>query len=642
MANSDLFAFAPDGSSKPADHAGESPRIVPLSSSFDLGAFPSETPEPAEEPPAASVSLTAEAADETTALEVQSIVAAPSAIEATGLEQSEPRAPVPPLAPDDDVRSRSTLETSPSPSETHVEGHHTLADLLERHGGLGWREAVGIVHALCLRLQDSPTHAPILLEPRNIEITTVGDVDLLPSQTGGDPLVIQVGRLLRTMLAGEAIPPELRLLISQATFELPIFKSVSDLAKALQHVGDLQQTEDVRTSLMLKTQPVLVAAPQLPQQSQPPRPILPVPFRNDRTRARRRRVLSANGALVGAILLAAGLTAALFLIRSGSAPQNASGARPNAAAPVAAAEATPPAGASMPIERSPVESPRQPAVDPPVPRGMTGSAPLAHTVKPNGRTRGAAPRPDAVPYPALPYEPPAPPAPRVGSNTSPGVSPRETERRAAALIADGQAHEASMVFDGLVLANPLYEPKGQDLTPEALAAFRASRKLLLPVIALRDYDRAKNALSTGDPERALLLGNQVTAILDRIETEPTPNLRRNVQELVDKAASAKLSMEEVVYSRAGAGIVLPRLLSRGFPATTPAGVPANRVGTVELIVGRLGDVEFVKLYTPLNRYHERMIVSAVKAWRFQPATKDGRPIRFRLTMTINLPESGAE
>jgi hypothetical protein len=59
-------------------------------------------------------------------------------------------------------------------------------------------------------------------------------------------------------------------------------------------------------------------------------------------------------------------------------------------------------------------------------------------------------------------------------------------------------------------------------------------------------------------------------------------------------------------------------------------------------VGRLGDVEVVKLYTPLNRYHERMIVSAVKAWRFQPATKDGRPIRFRLTMTINLPESGAE
>ena len=159
---------------------------------------------------------------------------------------------------------------------------------------------------------------------------------------------------------------------------------------------------------------------------------------------------------------------------------------------------------------------------------------------------------------------------------------------------------------------------------------------------MRDYDRAKTALTAGDPERALVLGNQVNAILDRIEAEPTPNLRRNVQELVDKATSAKLTMDDVVYSRPGAGIVGPRLLSRGFPATTPAGVPANRVGTVELIVGRLGDVEFVKLYTPLNRYHERMIVSAVKAWRYQPATKDGRPVRFRLTVTINLPESGTE
>ena len=37
-----------------------------------------------------------------------------------------------------------------------------------------------------------------------------------------------------------------------------------------------------------------------------------------------------------------------------------------------------------------------------------------------------------------------------------------------------------------------------------------------------------------------------------------------------------------------------------------------------------GSVEHVKLNTPLNRHHERMIVSPAKAWQFRPATKGGR------------------
>ena len=87
-------------------------------------------------------------------------------------------------------------------------------------------------------------------------------------------------------------------------------------------------------------------------------------------------------------------------------------------------------------------------------------------------------------------------------------------------------------------------------------------------------------------------------------------------------------------------MIPPEPLSRQFPE----GVPREshpRVGTLELIIGKTGDVEFVKLHTPLNRYHERMIVSAVKAWRYRPALKAGNPVRFRLTISVNLPESPA-
>ena len=47
----------------------------------------------------------------------------------------------------------------------------TLLDVLERRDAMNWREAVAIVHKLCLQLKDSPSEHPIVLEPRNILLT---------------------------------------------------------------------------------------------------------------------------------------------------------------------------------------------------------------------------------------------------------------------------------------------------------------------------------------------------------------------------------------------------------------------------------------------------------------------------------------
>ena len=91
-------------------------------------------------------------------------------------------------------------------------GPGTLVDLIERRGGFDWREAVAVIHQICLYLKEHAQHPPILLDPRTIQITEKGEVQLLSGQTSSDPLVIQVGRLMRTMLMGKEAPPELRLL----------------------------------------------------------------------------------------------------------------------------------------------------------------------------------------------------------------------------------------------------------------------------------------------------------------------------------------------------------------------------------------------------------------------------------------------
>jgi hypothetical protein len=119
-------------------------------------------------------------------------------------------------------------------------------------------------------------------------------------------------------------------------------------------------------------------------------------------------------------------------------------------------------------------------------------------------------------------------------------------------------------------------------------------------------------------------------------------MREQVRDLLESATAAKAAVDDIVYSDADVGIVPPRQLSRQFPATSPLGVPPHRVGTLTIVVARDGTVDNVKLHTPLNRYHERMVVSAAKAWLYRPATRNGRPVKYRLTVKINLPESGTD
>ncbi len=527
----------------------------------------------------------------------------------------------------------------------------TLLELLDRHGGLDWRRAVSVVHQVCLQLKGQSSHTPILLEARNILVTNDGEVQLLPSQPGGDPLVIQLGRLLRTLLRGNEAPPELRLLLAQATFELPIFESIEEVDRALRQLDKLE--EDPENGKGFIGPVVLPPTPEPAERiaerpTQAPRPFLPKPQAptGRRKRSSGNGLFYAYGLQIALALVVVAIATSLLLrnpqwlwpetaVRTNAAPAT-SGATVEPPVTLSAAPATAPA--APPLDLEPTRSSNRPSVLPaptlpPPPstaRSAAGRAPAAtrlDTTVRNAESSGASASPATSSAPVA----------TVGS-----ASPRESQRRATALLAQGQTAEAAMVFDALLLSNPLYEPNPTELTPEALSTFRTSQRLLLPNIAQRDFERGRAALSAGDPDRALSLGKEAAAIMDRRVAETPPQLRDQVQRLVEEATTAKSAADEIVYTANDKGVIAPRELSRGFPLNPPTGVPPSRVGTLDMIIGRDGGVEFVHLITPLNRYHERMIVSAAKAWRYRPATRNGRPVRFHLTVKINLPESGTD
>ena len=91
--------------------------------------------------------------------------------------------------------------------------------------------------------------------------------------------------------------------------------------------------------------------------------------------------------------------------------------------------------------------------------------------------------------------------------------------------------------------------------------------------------------------------------------------------------------EGAVYSRTDPDVVPPQSVYPNLPRDRPGG-PADGRTVLDLLISADGRVEHVRLRTPPRDVHEFMLVSAAKAWRFDPATVHGRAVRFLLSVAI--------
>jgi hypothetical protein len=164
-------------------------------------------------------------------------------------------------------------------------------------------------------------------------------------------------------------------------------------------------------------------------------------------------------------------------------------------------------------------------------------------------------------------------------------------------------------------APPLANPKPE---PPARAASRAPR-------AARSAPPMENATrpSTATP-------------LVVIAAEPTPiRLQAYAERSVFYASVITVMADEAVYQSGDPGVVPAVLIYPKLP-DTPASALPNRVGTLDLIVSVSGQVERVRLQntTAERRYRDYMMLAAAKAWLFEPARKDGAPVRYRIAIPL--------
>lgn len=95
---------------------------------------------------------------------------------------------------------------------------------------------------------------------------------------------------------------------------------------------------------------------------------------------------------------------------------------------------------------------------------------------------------------------------------------------------------------------------------------------------------------------------------------------------------SKLEPDTTVYSAAD-GVRAPVSIRPQLPRDLPPNVSKDQVARIELVVLPDGTVGSVKLFGHRN-VHDAMFLSAVKAWEFKPAVKNGLPVAYRTTVWV--------
>jgi hypothetical protein len=104
-----------------------------------------------------------------------------------------------------------------------------------------------------------------------------------------------------------------------------------------------------------------------------------------------------------------------------------------------------------------------------------------------------------------------------------------------------------------------------------------------------------------------------------------------------EASALPLAPDVKVYGPEDRDVVAPQAIRPHLPSTLPEGTTASQLARIELTVAPDGLVETVKLLPgsrPVN-VPEAMLLSAAKTWRFSPAVREGRNVRYRKTVLLS-------
>lgn len=234
------------------------------------------------------------------------------------------------------------------------------------------------------------------------------------------------------------------------------------------------------------------------------------------------------------------------------------------------------------------------------------------------------------------------------------------------LLALDRTDEARHEIQALVRANPLYRLSGAQASPRTRALFDEERRRLLPEIVQQTYAAAKAAMDRKEMPVALTGFDRMLLILEEPGLSSQPGLDDMRTLAIGFRDLIKLSMATTapsagpsaasspargavptpaakpdappVYALEDADVVPPVAIDQVVPAWNRQGITDDRPrrATLELVIDEAGSVTSAVLKKPLHPSYDSTLLRAARRWKFQAATKNGVPVRYRKLVEIVL------
>ena len=261
---------------------------------------------------------------------------------------------------------------------------------------------------------------------------------------------------------------------------------------------------------------------------------------------------------------------------------------------------------------------------------------------------------------------------------SPDAALGVEQYRAMCLLALNRRAEAEQAIEAIADLDPFYQPAEDDAAPWVRAAFRETRRKVLPAALQRLYGHAKDAYNKKDMAEAVVAFGRVIKILDdpdlALDKAAVGDMKMVAQGFIDLALAATTKAPPVepppssppppstpATGGSGAGPVPAAKAPEGGPApdappvydvssqdvTPPLPIrrdvpqwaygPRAAAGTtvsVEVIVRETGTIESAVVRQSTDKYYDVMVAQAVRNWLYHPAVKAGQPVRYRLLAKI--------
>ena len=234
--------------------------------------------------------------------------------------------------------------------------------------------------------------------------------------------------------------------------------------------------------------------------------------------------------------------------------------------------------------------------------------------------------------------------------------------RALCLLAMGRVRDAEQALAAIVTRKPLLVLSEADYSPRIVALFREVRKKALPAAARLLYSQAKSEFEEKRYAAAAAGFKEALQVIADADPESQTSTLGDLKELADgflmlaevkaaaiaspppveaapAAVAAKVS--RAFYSLADKDVTPPVVLTQAIPRWSLArNMPLRALGgTLELLIDETGVVESAAMAEPVWPPYDIELIRATKKWRYEPAMKDGMPVKFKRFLAINVDPS---